>query len=511
MLTIELRAPPAPRNYVSRNLSGAPRADNDDAVCESDYWTDSDYTAETSSSSENEVVLVGTVHVSEVLDDNRDVKLIPVDGEFAASTSAVHMEYWKHFQTQVRCSFFDYLDYDLQQIYELSQIAERQSWRWKMRSGILDVMRWSIARSTHDYPLLDDDQRRCDLDTIWEFWEDDTENEQLRWLWNFLEDHRMPGVSLGHLYTSFRYAVTEDNEYVHRWITELWKDPTRVDWYEMITGVVSDKGSDYWERWYEENATARSNIDSSEGDSLHERGYAVTETTSGSELAMRCVTIGGRKYPGFTETTSVADSGSSVHIEARWRQYLINARRISAQADAAGGSTLTLEWTGDVPFKFVQTDGTYTRGLLKDAKLSRTVDKDLYSLTRAMQIGHALGSDARNNITLTTKNTRVVMDRRIKTPNGWVAGVEIIPDVERFQAMQRKQQLEIACALVESSKKVDVNALHCALTHPSLETTRATAAANGWTLTGEASTCMDCALAKAKQRNVSKTAVVILN
>eukprot|EP00984_Skeletonema_dohrnii_P002910 scaffold987_cov72-Skeletonema_dohrnii-CCMP3373.AAC.1 len=29
LLTIELRAPPAPRNYVSRNLSGAPRADKD--------------------------------------------------------------------------------------------------------------------------------------------------------------------------------------------------------------------------------------------------------------------------------------------------------------------------------------------------------------------------------------------------------------------------------------------------------------------------------------------------
>lgn len=160
-----------------------------------------------------------------------------------------------------------------------------------------------------------------------------------------------------------------------------------------------------------------------------------------------------------------------------------------------------LLFKGDVPVIFRQVNGAQTRAILRGAKTSDKIDVDLNSLTAMMDNGAVLGSDGNNNITLTKNGNQVVCDRRIHTPGGWVGGVEMIPDVARFRQLKRLEELELAKAATESKRSIDVNLLHSALTHPSMETTRATAAANGWRLTGEASVCQDCAIAKARQRN----------
>ncbi len=99
-----------------------------------------------------------------------------------------------------------------------------------------------------EYPLLEGSDLTSNAVTVWEYWEDDVDNEQLQWLWNFLERLSIPQVSLGNLYMALRYTVTDNNEYIHRWIESWLKDESSRRTYEDILGGngFDDKLEDCW-------------------------------------------------------------------------------------------------------------------------------------------------------------------------------------------------------------------------------------------------------------------------
>ena len=90
----------------------------------------------------------------------------------------------------------------------------------------------------------------------------------------------------------------------------------------------------------------------------------------------------------------------------------------------------------------------------------------------------------------------ITFDRRIKTKDGWVSRVDIIPIPSQDSTEEQ--------ALVAPQVTKDINLYHRQLGHPNEQITRATAKAFGIKLTGKFQKCEDCAIAKARQKNVKK-------
>ena len=139
----------------------------------------------------------------------------------------------------------------------------------------------------------------------------------------------------------------------------------------------------------------------------------------------------------------------------------------------------------------VQANGVRTYLELGCVKYSAGLKQDLFSITAELSAGAKISNDRNNNIQLTYGDgTNIKFDRRIKTVDGWVAGIDIVPAKER--------------AMIAFSRHVDINTYHKELGHPCEAVTKATAKLKNIKLTGEFKPCEDCAVGKSKQKMVSK-------
>jgi hypothetical protein len=58
---------------------------------------------------------------------------------------------------------------------------------------------------------------------------------------------------------------------------------------------------------------------------------------------------------------------------------------------------------------------------------------------------------------------------------------------------------------MDANKRIDVNKFHKMIVHLSLDCLKKTSQVHGLKLKGDFEVCTDCAVAKARQKNVSKT------
>ena len=117
----------------------------------------------------------------------------------------------------------------------------------------------------------------------------------------------------------------------------------------------------------------------------------------------------------------------------------------------------------------------------------------LLSLTAEMSAGAKLSSTSNNVIQVVYPNGDADMfDKRTKTIDGWVSGVDIVP----FPGKEAKEER----ALVVAQDTKDVNEYHRQLGNPNEQVTRAIAKAAGIKLTGKFKKCKDCQIAKAHQK-----------
>ena len=121
---------------------------------------------------------------------------------------------------------------------------------------------------------------------------------------------------------------------------------------------------------------------------------------------------------------------------------------------------------------------------------------NLFSLTCELSQGNKISSNETNNIIVSTSIGNIFLDCRIKTHDGWVAGVYFLRNIVNKKAVS-------ATALF----KWDINDLHVELRHPSEASTRSTEKNFKIQVTGTFKPCEDCALGKAKQQAISKKAV----
>ena len=117
-----------------------------------------------------------------------------------------------------------------------------------------------------------------------------------------------------------------------------------------------------------------------------------------------------------------------------------------------------------------------------------------------MSKGAKLGCNSKNYIRLDYPDgSQIVFDHRIKTRDGWVAGVDIVPLTNETAKLGEDKEKKTKVA-----KSINVNKLHQALRHPSKKTTRATGKALNMKVTGTFKPCEDCLIGKAKWANVNK-------
>ena len=113
---------------------------------------------------------------------------------------------------------------------------------------------------------------------------------------------------------------------------------------------------------------------------------------------------------------------------------------------------------------------------------------NLFLLTCKLSRGNKISSDEANNIVVSTSIGNTVLDCRIKTHDGWVAGVDFLQNVINKKALSATDLI-----------KRDINDLHVELGHPSEAIKRSTAKNFNIQVTGTFKPCEDCTLGKAKQ------------
>ena len=121
---------------------------------------------------------------------------------------------------------------------------------------------------------------------------------------------------------------------------------------------------------------------------------------------------------------------------------------------------------------------------------------NLFSLTCKLLQGNKILSYYLINIVINTPNGNIILDRQIKTRDGWVARVN-------FMQASYNEKAVSATAI----PKKNINYLHVQLGHLSEVITQSTAKAFGIQVTCIFKLCEDCALGKAKQYAVSKKVV----
>jgi len=219
---------------------------------------------------------------------------------------------------------------------------------------------------------------------------------------------------------------------------------------------------------------------------------------------MMC-TIDGAKYPSFTEDTMFGDSGASCHI-VNCDNGMYQVEKIHESIGGIGSDVKATK-KGKLRSLIKQADGTSTVKVFH-VKYCERANKNLFSITQELSKGAKLGSDDLNNITLNYPDgSKITFDRRIKTRDGWVGGVDVVPIIDDVAKLSRDETKAKPVKSSVKEKAININEYHCALGHPCEATTRATAKAFGVRLVGQFKPCEDCALGKAKAKKISKVQV----
>eukprot|EP00956_Cyclotella_meneghiniana_P039716 scaffold177807_cov69-Cyclotella_meneghiniana.AAC.1 len=202
------------------------------------------------------------------------------------------------------------------------------------------------------------------------------------------------------------------------------------------------------------------------------------------EKVMKC-TIQGTPYP-------YGDSGASCHI-TNDDTDMYDVQDIHELIGGIGPDAIVATKMGKKKCVIKQANGSTTEKILYPCKYSKDASDNLYSITSEQSKGATLSSDNKNNILLNYPDgSTVSFNRRLKTKDGWVGGVDIISIAESGKAETTK------------TKSINVNDLHEQLSHPDETTTRLTGRALGLNVTGSFQPCEGCLVGKAKKTRISK-------
>jgi Reverse transcriptase (RNA-dependent DNA polymerase) len=190
--------------------------------------------------------------------------------------------------------------------------------------------------------------------------------------------------------------------------------------------------------------------------------------------------------------TWLGDSGATSHM-THSLEGMFDIKKDTTSVKIGNGKTMESNIIGKKKVYSLQQDGVTREFVLHNVRYVPELWVNLFSLTAAMRQGCTMvGREF--NITLTKGDTRLEFDQVIKSTNGHLLGVQLIP----------RHTGQAAMTSFTEGHKINVNELHNLLGHTSERKTKATAINMKWSLSGTFLKCEDCAVAKARQKNLNK-------
>ena len=222
-----------------------------------------------------------------------------------------------------------------------------------------------------------------------------------------------------------------------------------------------------------------------------EQSSSTTQQNTPAETSDVVMMTARADFGTINKNTWLGDTGSSAHM-TNSMEGMFDVKQIQENIRIGDGTLMQTVAIGSKRVFVIQKDGDSIDVTLKKVKFVPNMWTSLFSITAA--ISHGFKATSEGEVLQWTKGKFVFcFDQVIKTPLGFVLGIQLIP----------QSGTELGNMMVEGHQ-VEINNLHCLLGHASEAKTRATAKDQGWIVKGRMTKCKDCAISKAKPRNVSK-------
>jgi hypothetical protein len=138
--------------------------------------------------------------------------------------------------------------------------------------------------------------------------------------------------------------------------------------------------------------------------------------------------------------------------------------------------------------------------VLKDVKFVPELWVNLFSMSKALKNGFNLGNED-VVMKLMKGNTTLYFGRMLKTKNGFVSGIKLLPILGNNIATTA---IEVNKVKPKINIKISINNLHKSLGHCGEVVTIMTGESFGYDVVGNYMTCEACSVAKARQKNIIK-------
>jgi hypothetical protein len=199
----------------------------------------------------------------------------------------------------------------------------------------------------------------------------------------------------------------------------------------------------------------------------------------------------------FGDTIWIADSGASTHM-GNVDDGLCEVTEINEPIKVGNGNKARAVKKGSLPLMLLQKNGETIDILLEDYKYSPDLGVCLFSLMKAIQNGWSI-SNRDLIITLKKGSIEIQFDQIMKTKDGILCGVELLPRLGETANVGEDGATD------KPSGYMDINRFHRTYGHASEQAMRRTAKFYNWKLTGTLEACEDCQMSNAQQKGVHKT------
>ena len=196
----------------------------------------------------------------------------------------------------------------------------------------------------------------------------------------------------------------------------------------------------------------------------------------------------------LTSDIWICDSGACGHY-CNFKEGLFDTREINEEITIGNGKSMIAAKVGSLKCKVIQVDGSSLDVTLHEVKYVPELWVNLFSINKALKNGFSL-SNKGVSICLSKGSASVTFDRVFRTTNGFVSGIKM--------SVYDSPVIYNATKGLITNKCLDINRFHEILGHCGLDRLQKTAKIHGLKLKGDFEVCKDCAVAKARQKNVNK-------
>ena len=146
--------------------------------------------------------------------------------------------------------------------------------------------------------------------------------------------------------------------------------------------------------------------------------------------------IGENYYPNFTPNSWHGDTAASCSIDND-DSGMFDVEVIDETIGLVGGHRIRATKKGKKKVAFRQADGKLVERIIAPVKYCATAQERLLSITNEMSSQDAvLSSNDKNDIILSYPNgDTIAFDRREKTGDGWIAGIDAIPNRQEIASL----------------------------------------------------------------------------